>query len=321
MNLRNGGLRIFRVLGINVYLHWSWLVAAFFLIQWNNQRYSSPVWSVFEYLALFAIVLLHEFGHALACRSVGGKADRIVLWPLGGAAYVEPPPRPGPMLWSIAAGPLVNVVLLPILGGYAYLLMKQAGDMPDNLTNLITQIAFINGGLLVFNLLPIYPLDGGKIVWSLLWFFMGRWHSLLVSTIFGLICAAGALVFAIVESGRGAGSWLIYIALYAAFNSWTGFQQARKMVKLNSGPKHQDFTCPTCRAHPPMGPLWRCSCGAAYDTFANNGHCPACQVSYATTQCSSCGARHPFADWFQPAFPVTLNRAVVPPPIPVVRIQ
>ena len=68
-----------------------------------------------EYLALFVIVLLHEFGHALACRQVGGQADQIVLWPLGGVAYVAPPPRPGATLWSIAAGPLVNVVLVPVL--------------------------------------------------------------------------------------------------------------------------------------------------------------------------------------------------------------
>ena len=68
-----------------------------------------------EYLALFFIVMLHEFGHALACRQVGGTANQIVLWPLGGVAYVDPPPRPGATLWSIAAGPLVNVALLPIL--------------------------------------------------------------------------------------------------------------------------------------------------------------------------------------------------------------
>ena len=49
--------------------------------------------------------MLHEFGHALACRQVGGQADLIVLWPLGGVAYVNPPPRPGALLWSIAAGP------------------------------------------------------------------------------------------------------------------------------------------------------------------------------------------------------------------------
>ena len=65
-------------------------------------------------LALFLIVLIHEFGHQLACRSVGGQTHDIVLWPLGGVAYVSPPQRPGAQLWSIAAGPLVNVVLIPV---------------------------------------------------------------------------------------------------------------------------------------------------------------------------------------------------------------
>ena len=67
-----------------------------------------------EYLALFLIVLTHEFGHQLACRSVGGKTHDIVLWLLGGVAYVSPPQRPGAQLWSIAAGPLVNVALIPV---------------------------------------------------------------------------------------------------------------------------------------------------------------------------------------------------------------
>src|SRR6478672_6964479 len=83
----------------------------------GNKRYSSVGWTIAEYLALFLIVTLHEFGHAMACRQVGGTANQIVLWPLGGTAYVDPPPRPGATLWSIAAGPLVNVALLPLLYG------------------------------------------------------------------------------------------------------------------------------------------------------------------------------------------------------------
>src|SRR5438477_7968109 len=84
---------------------------------WSSDVCSSdlPVWGVLEYLSLFVIVLIHEFGHALACRQVGGVANRIVLWPLGGVAFVNPPRRPGAYLWSIAAGPLVNVALIPIL--------------------------------------------------------------------------------------------------------------------------------------------------------------------------------------------------------------
>src|SRR5439155_2197999 len=95
-------------------VHWSWLVVAIFEIQMRANSYTSQAWNVAEYLALFGIVLLHEFGHALACRQVGGRANDIVLWPLGGIAFVSPPPRPGAVLWSIAAGPLVNGVLVPI---------------------------------------------------------------------------------------------------------------------------------------------------------------------------------------------------------------
>src|SRR5207249_8825727 len=112
--------------GIDVSMHWSWFAVAALQIVRQPNVYGTWAWKVLEYLTLFAIVLLHEFGHALACRSVGGRADRIVLWPLGGVAYVAPPPRPGPVLWSIAAGPLVNVALAPVLAALLAL-AAQAG--------------------------------------------------------------------------------------------------------------------------------------------------------------------------------------------------
>jgi Zn-dependent protease len=110
-------LRLFRAFGIDVLVHWSWFVVAAFEITNRQRAYSSPLWNILENLALFAIVLLHEFGHALACLQVGGKVQRILLWPLGCVASVNPPQRPGAVLWSIAAGPLVNVVLVLILFG------------------------------------------------------------------------------------------------------------------------------------------------------------------------------------------------------------
>jgi Zn-dependent protease len=106
---------LFRFAGTDVFIHWSWFIAAYFLLQDRPVQYSSRAWDVAEYVAGFVLVLLHEFGHVLACRSVGGTADRVLLWPLGGLAFVAPPARPGALLWSIAAGPLVNVVLAPIL--------------------------------------------------------------------------------------------------------------------------------------------------------------------------------------------------------------
>jgi Zn-dependent protease len=163
-----GSFRLFQVAGITVFLHWSWFLVAFYGISQRSGAYSSIVWNVAEYLALFLIVLLHEFGHSLACRQVGGRADQIVLWPLGGVAYVAPPHRPGATLWSIAAGPLVNVGLFPVLS--IALVLGRSMGMPQDLDTLALSLWFINCVLLVFNLLPIYPLDGGQILRSLLWF-------------------------------------------------------------------------------------------------------------------------------------------------------
>src|SRR5580693_6876101 len=165
MPSHQGSIRLFRFAGIDLYLHFSWFLVAVYEIQSRKGSYSSVSWNVLEYLALFLIVMLHEFGHALACRQVGGRANQIVLWPLGGVAYVDPPPRPGATLWSIAAGPLVNVALLPVL--YVAVTTSQSAGMaataPD-VFHLLQAVSWINSRLLIFNILPIYPLDGGQIL-------------------------------------------------------------------------------------------------------------------------------------------------------------
>ena len=115
MPTQGGSIRLFKVAGIEVFLHWSWFLVAIYEVQVWRSMFSSPLWALLLYIGLFVLVTMHEFGHALACRQVGGQANRIVLWPLGGIAFVSPPPRAGAMLWSIAAGPMVNLLLVPIL--------------------------------------------------------------------------------------------------------------------------------------------------------------------------------------------------------------
>ena len=157
---RKGSFQLFRFAGIGVFIHWSWFFVAVLEISMRGRRYPSLAWNAAEYLALFLIVTLHEFGHALACRQVGGTANKIMLWPLGGVAYVDPPARPGATLWSIAAGPLVNVVL----AGVSYALTIWAWHSGWRVTaphayRLLWAVVFMNLGLLIFNLLPIYPLS------------------------------------------------------------------------------------------------------------------------------------------------------------------
>ena len=88
LGTRNNSIRLFRFSGVEVFLHWSWFLVAAYEIQGRQGKYSSVLWNILEYLALFSIVLMHEFGHALACRQVGGTANQIVLWPLGGVLSI-----------------------------------------------------------------------------------------------------------------------------------------------------------------------------------------------------------------------------------------
>lgn len=216
-----GTVRLFYLLGIPVYLHWTWGVVAVLQIQYGTGRYGSLLYNILEYLVLFGIVLLHELGHATACRSVGGEADRILLWPLGGVAYVRPPFRPGAQLWSIVAGPLVNLVL-GALGIGAWLLI--APTSPDVNAGFQSFIA-INVVLFVFNVLPIYPLDGGQIVRSLLWYVVGPVRSLAIAAGIGLAASViGGLAAVIYLQGF----WLGLIAAYAAWRSWQALVLARR---------------------------------------------------------------------------------------------
>jgi len=300
--LRRGTIHLFRFSGIDLYLHWSWFLVAAFEISDRASRYSSPLWNILEYLALFVIVMLHEYGHALACRQVGGQADRIVLWPLGGVAYVNPPARPGATLWSIAAGPLVNVALAPILVGLA-LTAKPLGwavEMP-NAYGFIRAVAAIDVGLFIFNMLPVYPLDGGKILWSLLWFVMGRARSLMVATVIGLIGGAGLIVLAF----RSQSTWLGILCAFLLLNCWSGLKAALALSRRDSGPRRQGFACPACKSAPLAGAYWVCPrCRHKFDSFAANAICPGCGAAFASTACLDCGKSNPMGQWMAPTLVV-----------------
>jgi Zn-dependent protease len=283
-----GAMRVATAFGIDVHLHWAWLLVAVLMIQARSEAYSGLFWNVAEYVALFGIVLLHEFGHALACKSVKGRADHILLWPLGGVAYVRPPQRPGPTLWVSAAGPLVNVVLLPITIVAAVLIHRSAPD--TDIANLFEAIAVINGIVLVFNCLPVYPLDGGQMLRSVLWFVVGPHKSLIAATVVGLLGSMAFLALAFTIGDW----WLVIIAAFSLMSSWSGFKVARARMNAARLPRRVTHRCPSCREAPPLGPCWPCpACRGAYDAFESGATCPRCEwVSEAVT-CPFCGDGFP----------------------------
>lgn len=170
-------------------------------------------------LALFGLVLLHEYGHCLACRRVGGEADEILMWPLGGLASCMPPHRWLAHFWTTAGGPLVNVVLLLPLAGVAWAVTGELGAVvfnpfdPGPAVGLITAsgtalkiakifvwaLHYSNMVLLAFNVLvPMYPMDGGRLLQALLWRKMGYRDSMRVSCVVGLAAAGLMAVFSVV---------------------------------------------------------------------------------------------------------------------------
>jgi Zn-dependent protease len=292
---RQGSIRLFHFAGIDLYLHWSWFLVAVYGISSRAARYTSPVWPALEYLALFGIVLVHEFGHALACRQVGGQANQIVLWPLGGVAYVAPPPRPGPTLWSIAAGPLVNVALTPILIVLTVLGRAAGwGEIMPNAYTFLKTVCTINLLLLFFNLLPIYPLDGGQILQSLLWFILGRARALMATVVVGFI-GAGALILLALWARD---AWFGILCVFILLNCWRGLLQARVLARIAKLPRRAGLMCPSCQQAPIIGPLWQCDkCSQRFDTFETHAACPHCGALFPVTRCPECGRSHSLAEW------------------------
>ncbi len=294
-----GAFRLFRIAGITVYLHYTWFLAILFFAQSPIERYSSTGWDYAEAIGLFAIVLTHEFGHALATRSVGGKADTIILWPFGGIAFVNAPRRPLATLWAIAAGPLVNVILLPVLWGLTHLAIAHSASLDPNLIKFLFALELMNIVLLVFNILPIYPLDGGQILSSILWFFMKETRAIRIAAGIGMIGSIALVVF-LLSRGGGIGSniYTILIIGFLFFSARRAYIAAGQRAAPPS--VHSNCHCPNCHNSPPTGLDMKCpECNTQFDIFAASAVCPGCghRYTHVPITCGNCHTTSPIADW------------------------
>lgn len=169
-----GSFKLGRVLEIDVYLHFTFLLLLGFvgLAHWMTGRsLAAALTGVLFFTGLFVCVLLHEFGHALAARKYGVATRDITLLPIGGVARLERmPDKPSQELVVALAGPAVNVIIAA--GLFLGLSLTGHWQPIETLTttsgNLVERLLAVNLFLVLFNLLPAFPMDGGRVLRSLL---------------------------------------------------------------------------------------------------------------------------------------------------------
>lgn len=237
-------MKMFTVDGITTRIHLVTIVyfVAMLLssLAWGNIGFA---FMAIAMTSLFVVVLLHEFGHCYACRWVGGEADRIVMLPFGGLALTAPPNEWKPYFITAAGGPLINLLIFP-LTALGLLLIGR----PDTIatfnpfdpgfvvasfrgTNTFTAYAkvalwwlhYTNIVIFAFNVfLPMFPLDGGRMVQGLLWKRKGYVAATNMAVITGF---AGAIVLGVFAAVAGR-TLLLAIAI---FGGWACYVERKRL--------------------------------------------------------------------------------------------
>ncbi len=212
--------KVGRAFGIDIKVHWTFfLLLAFFAyvgFQNSGSLLAALITSV-VILALFVCVLLHEFGHSLVAQRLGIEVPDITLLPIGGIARLKTlPEKPADEVKIAIAGPLVNLVLAPIFFVVAWLLGADLLALPDLLGGLgsigqvFAYLGYINIALAVFNLLPAFPMDGGRVLRGLLATRLGPVRATDISSSVGQLFAVAFFLFGLL-GGQ------IFLALIAVF--------------------------------------------------------------------------------------------------------
>jgi Zn-dependent protease/CBS domain-containing protein len=234
---RRGRVPIGRPLGIPVYLHFSWAIV-FGLIAWTlatgyfpalepgQSSHAYWVEGLLASLLLFACVLVHEMAHAVVARRAGLQIRSVTLFLFGGVAEMERDPEDGRTEFRIAAaGPLVSLALAGL-----FALATAAPGLPAGLRSVGRYLAWINAVVAIFNLIPAFPLDGGRMLRGLFWKSMGRSRATRAAAGAGTVFAFFLILSGVIALLRGAplaGFWYVAMGWFLQEASGGAYQEAR----------------------------------------------------------------------------------------------
>jgi len=215
----------FRILGVPVRLHFTFVLLFIFIAVIGLSGNVSVAFAGLYFLFLFGSVLLHELGHAVVSKRYGVRTLEIVMYPIGGVARVDRTPEPAQELWIALAGPAVNfaiagAILLPLYFT-GQILSPEKLRVPSD-ANVLQLIAIGNLWLALFNLLPAFPMDGGRVLRAIL----ARNRPIEKAT---QVAAQAGQILAIAMGLSGllsANFFLVFIALFV----WIGAMQENAQV-------------------------------------------------------------------------------------------
>ncbi len=223
--------KIAEIAGIGIYIHATfWLLIAFILYESWSPRHSlaDAIGGAAFVMAIFGCIVLHELGHALTAKHYGIRTRDITLLPIGGLARLEKmPDQPKQELWVALAGPAVNVVITAVL----WLLLASAGKRPNwggfDLVggNFLARLMVVNAWLVLFNLIPAFPMDGGRVLRALL---ATRLEYTQATQLAARVGQAIAFFFGLL--GLFTDPFLVFIALFV----WLGAEQEAAMVQMHT---------------------------------------------------------------------------------------
>jgi Zn-dependent protease/predicted transcriptional regulator len=194
-------LSLGKILGIHVQIHWTFLILIGWIVLSNlsaGNTTEQTLWAVLFVLTIFACVTLHEFGHALAARRYGIETQDITLLPIGGLARLTSmPEKPMEELVVALAGPAVNIVIAVLIYPFLHISEEVASSIQlravDSDTFLLSLMA-VNLWLALFNMIPAFPMDGGRVLRALLSFRMERAAATRIAATIGQFLAIGFVI-------------------------------------------------------------------------------------------------------------------------------
>ena len=206
-----------KIAGIEINIHWTFLLLILWTI-YNNLRAgldtTQVTWSVIFVLSLFVCVTLHELSHALSAKRYGINTKDITLYPIGGVARLEKmPEKPKQELIVALAGPVVNVIiallLAPLIVQSNFETSESGNALIIGANNFLPMLGMLNITLAVFNLIPAFPMDGGRVLRALLAMKLGRVKATKIAAGIGKLLAFGFIVM-----GFYSNPFLIFIGLF-----------------------------------------------------------------------------------------------------------